>query len=83
MITDVDRAYVDFGQPTARGLDVLTAAEAREHLAAGQFPAGSMGPKIEAAIEFVEGGGSRALITQGDRLPDAMNGSAGTTILPE
>jgi carbamate kinase len=80
-LTGVDRVAVDFGKPTQRFLDRLTVAEARGLLAAGEFPPGSMGPKVEAAIEFVESGGERAVITSLDRIAEAAAGRAGTTIV--
>jgi carbamate kinase len=55
--------------------------QAREYLAAGEFPAGSMGPKIEAAIEFVSQGGEQCIITSTERVAQAVNGSAGTHIV--
>ena len=58
----------------------LGVAEAREYLAAGHFPAGSMGPKIEAACRFVEGGGSRTLITDVFKLREALEGTTGTWV---
>lgn len=79
-LTGIDRVAVDFGRPSQRFLDRLTVAEARRLLAAGEFPPGSMGPKVEAAVEFVEGGGARAVITSLDRIADAVAGRAGTTI---
>lgn len=80
-LTGIDRVAVDFGKPSQRFLDRLTAAEARRLLAAGEFPPGSMGPKVEAAVEFVEHGGERAVITSLDRMADAIAGRAGTTIV--
>jgi carbamate kinase len=52
----------------------------RAHLAAGQFPAGSMGPKVESALRFLDGGGRRSIITSLERLPDALADKAGTHI---
>jgi carbamate kinase len=80
-LTGIDRVAVDFGRPGQRFLDRLTVAEARRLLAAGEFPPGSMGPKIEAAIEFVERGGQRALITSLDRIAESVAGRAGTSIV--
>ena len=57
LVTGVDEVCVDFGRPTQRALHDVTADEMRAHLAAGQFPAGSMGPKVESALRFVDGGG--------------------------
>jgi carbamate kinase len=82
MLTGVDRVALDFGKPTQRSVDRLTAAEAARHAADGQFPAGSMGPKITAALRFLERGGPRALITSLDRLEQALAGKAGTEIVP-
>ena len=82
MLTGVDRVALDFGKPTQRLVDRLTAAEAAKHLADGQFPPGSMGPKITAALRFLERGGPRAVITSLDRLETALAGRAGTEIVP-
>jgi len=81
MLTGVDRVALDFGKPTERWLDRLTAAEAGRHLADGQFPPGSMGPKIAAALRYLEGGGGEVIITSLDRAYDALQGSAGTRIV--
>ena len=78
LVTGVDEVCVDFGRPTQRALHDVTADEMRAHLAAGQFPAGSMGPKVESALRFVDGGGRRSIITSLERLPDALAGKAGT-----
>ena len=82
MLTGVERVALDFGKPTQRAVDRLTAAEARMHLADGQFPPGSMGPKITAALQFIERGGPRAVITSLDKLDLALDGRAGTAIVP-
>ncbi len=63
IITDVPKVFINFNKPDQKALDHLTAAEARKYLDAGEFPAGSMGPKILAAIEFVESSGNEAIIT--------------------
>jgi len=81
MLTGVERVALDFGQPTQRLLDRMTAVEARKHLADGQFPPGSMGPKITAALRFLERGGPRALITSLEKLDVALAGGAGTEIV--
>ena len=82
MLTGVDRVAVDFGKPTQRAIDVMTAAEARHHQADGQFPPGSMGPKIDAALRYLDGGGSEVVITSIECLHDALQGTAGTRIVP-
>ena len=79
--TGVERVAVNFGQPEQRSLDVIDADEARRHLADGQFPAGSMGPKIEAALQYLEAGGQEVLITSPDRLADALDGTTGTRVI--
>lgn len=83
LLTGVDAVLLDFGTPTQRPAHLLTADEARAHLAAGQFPAGSMGPKVTAALAFLAGGGSRVIITSARLLPDAVAGreGAGTRIV--
>jgi len=78
--TDVLRVALDFGKPSQRFLDRLTASEARKYLAQGEFPPGSMGPKIEAVVEFLEAGGEHAVITDLEHLGPAVDGKAGTRI---
>ncbi len=79
--TGVEKVAVDFGKPTQRWLERITLAEARKYLAEGQFPKGSMGPKIEAIISFLQGGGTRALITNPPNLGRALSGATGTHIV--
>jgi carbamate kinase len=83
ILTDVERVMLDYGRPSPRPLDRLTVREAREHLAAGQFPPGSMGPKVEAAVRFVEAGGELCAITSLDKAVDALRGMAGTQVVPD
>lgn len=80
LVTGVDEVYIDFGKPGQRALRQVGVEELRDHLADGQFPAGSMGPKVQSAIDFVEAGGARAVITSISRLPEALSGSAGTIV---
>jgi carbamate kinase len=80
--TDVERVFVDYRKPEQRALGEIDAAELRRLYEAGHFPAGNMGPKIAAALRFVEHGGHRALITSYERLLDAMHGGAGTHVVP-
>jgi carbamate kinase len=70
--TDVPNVMVDFGTPSARPLGRVTPSELRAHAADGQFARGSMGPKVEAALRFVEGGGTRAVITSLEHISDAV-----------
>jgi carbamate kinase len=78
--TAVDTVSLDYGKPTQRPLTKLTVAEARRHLDAGQFPTGSMGPKIRAVCNFLEAGGQTAIITSPDYLAEALDGKKGTRI---
>ncbi len=80
--TGVDRVARHFGRPDAFWFDSLPFVEAQAALAAGEFPAGSMGPKIEAALDFLETGGTEAIVTSPDNLAAAVEGRAGTRILP-
>jgi len=80
--TGVEKVAIDFGKPTQQWLDRLTLAEARCHQADGQFAPGSMGPKIQAMIDFVEETGGRGLITNPENLTRALAGETGTVILP-
>ena len=78
--TDVPQIALDFGKPTQRFVDRLSLAEAKTHLAEGQFPPGNMGPKIQAAIEFLEAGGEHVVVTDLEHLVPAVSGKAGTQI---
>jgi carbamate kinase len=88
LITGVDAVQVDFGKKTQRRLTWIDTEEAARHLQAGQFPAGSMGPKVSAAVRFVERGGGRvAVITTPELVVDTLdnhdpaNESVGTRIV--
>ncbi len=81
--TAVEKVALHFGKPNQQWLDHLTVAEARQHLEEGiHFAGGSMAPKIEAAINFLEGGGEEAIITDPENLERALNGETGTRIVP-
>lgn len=82
IVTQVDKVCVRFGQPDQEALDVLPADRAAGLLAAGEFPAGSMGPKIEAALSFLAGGGREVVITSPEAMLEAIEGRAGTRIVP-
>ncbi|MFP5369886.1 MAG: carbamate kinase, partial [Actinomycetes bacterium] len=84
--TDVPAVMLDFGRPTARPLGRVSAAELREHAAAGQFARGSMGPKVEAALRFVQASSSprparRAVVTSLEHIADAVAGDDAGTVL--
>jgi carbamate kinase len=78
--TDVEKVALGYGKPTQRLLDELSVAEAKKHLAEGQFPPGSMGPKIQAAIDFLSTGGEFVVVTDLDHIVEAVDGKAGTRI---
>jgi carbamate kinase len=80
ILTGVERVSRDFGMATETPLARLDVATARALLAEGQFPPGSMGPKIDAAIRFVEAGGREVLITRAESLSAALEGETGTVI---
>jgi len=80
ILTSIDRVYLNFGRPDQKPIDVMTVEEARRYLEEGQFPPGSMGPKIQAAIEYIEGGGQEVLITSANYLRAALINRAGTRI---
>jgi carbamate kinase len=79
--TAIEQVYLDFKQPTQRPLARMTLAEAQRYLAEGHFAPGSMKPKIEAVIEFLEAGGKRALITDPPHLLPALEEKTGTWIV--
>lgn len=80
--TTVDRVALHFGQPNELPLTRLTWKEAKQYLQQGEFPAGSMGPKIEAALEFLEAGGRRAVVTCAENIAGALRQEKSTEILP-
>lgn len=82
ILTAVDHVAINFGKPNQQPLARITASEARRYLDEGHFPDGSMGPKIDAAIQFIEGGGRQVLITSIDKADAALRQQDGTWILP-
>ncbi|MCB9453592.1 MAG: carbamate kinase [Anaerolineaceae bacterium] len=80
--TGVEKVALNFNKPDQRFLDTMTLSEARQYMAEGHFGVGSMLPKIEAAIDFVQNGGPRALITDPWNLARALRGETGTSIVP-
>ena len=81
ILTDVDSARLDYGKPTETPIDRMTSTQARAYSADGHFLPGSMGPKVEACVKFVEHSGERAIITSLERAVEALEGRAGTTIV--
>jgi carbamate kinase len=80
--TAVEKVAINFNKPDQKWLDQMTVAEARKYLAEGQFAKGSMMPKIEAILEYLDQGGKKALITDPEHIKDALEGKTGTWILP-
>ena len=80
--TAVEKVCLDYGKPGQRALDRMTLAEARQYIAEGHFKPGSMLPKVQAVVDFLEGGGREALITDPEHLAEALAGRAGTRIVP-
>ncbi len=83
ILTAVDKVALNYKKENQVDLDRLTVSEAKQYLEEGQFPAGSMGPKIEAAVDFLQHGGQRVLICSVDRIREALRGETGTLILPD
>ena len=81
MLTGVDKAYLNFAEPGQTPLDTITIKEAERFLGEGHFPQGSMGPKIQAAVNFIKGGGECAFITAIDKVKDSLAGVSGTRIV--
>ncbi|HJW94232.1 MAG TPA: carbamate kinase [Thermoanaerobaculia bacterium] len=80
VLTGVPKVALDYGKPAQRFVDRMTVSEAEQHLAEGQFPPGSMGPKIEASVQFVRRSGRQVLITDVEHLREALEGQDGTVI---
>lgn len=83
ILTAVPQVYVHFGTPDQRALGAVTLEEIEALQAEGHFPRGSMGPKVEAVIRYLKNGGKRALITDPESLPRAIEGRAGTHFVGE
>jgi carbamate kinase len=81
ILTEVDQVYLNFGKKEQKGFRTLRLEEAKKYLGEGQFPAGSMGPKIEACIRFIEYGGEKAIITCLECADEALEGRGGTQII--
>jgi carbamate kinase len=82
LVTDVDHVALDFGTAGERVVETMTADEADRHLRDGQFPPGSMGPKITAAVRFLRAGGKLAAVTSARHVRAALRGGHGTRIVP-
>ena len=82
ILTDVEKAFINYNKPNQRGLDRITVKEAEKYEAEGHFLMGSMGPKMQAAIRFVKWSGKEAIITSLNKALDALKGKTGTHIIP-
>ena len=80
ILTAVDHVAINYGRPDQKDLDKISIEQTKKYLAQGQFPKGNMGPKIESAARFVEGGGGKAIIASLAQAKDALDGRSGTTI---
>ena len=81
ILTNIDTVKIDYKKPTQQDIHRMTVKDARDFLEAGQFPPGSMGPKIRAAVQFLEHGGERTIICDLNQVSDAIHGNAGTEII--
>jgi len=82
--TAVEKVYLNYGKPDQKALDRITLSEAKQYLAEGKhFAKGSMAPKIQAIIWFLEAGGKSALITDPANIGRALRGETGTWIMPD
>jgi carbamate kinase len=82
ILTGVEKVAINYRKPGERFLDRMSVVECERYLAEGQFPKGSMGPKIEAACDFIRRGGLRVIITSMENATLAVEGRAGTVITP-
>lgn len=80
ILTNVEKVYLNYGTPEEEPIDTMTVEQALTYLAQGQFPPGSMGPKIKAAIEYIQNGGEEVLITSANYLKAALIHRSGTRI---
>ena len=80
ILTDIDQVALNFNTPDEKWIDSMTVEEANQYVDAGHFKEGSMKPKVEAAIRFVENGGEKSIIGSLKFASDLINGKHGTTI---
>lgn len=83
IMTSVDQVALNFGKPDQQMIDKVTLSEMQSYLDEGHFPPGSMGPKVEAALDFIRNGGKQVIITSLELAADALAGWAGTRIYPD
>jgi carbamate kinase len=83
VLTDVEKVYLHYGTKRQTGLGKVSLEKVLQYMKKNQFPAGSMGPKVEACIRFIKYGGERSIISSLDHAVDALDGKTGTHILPD
>lgn len=83
ILTDVPNAAVNYGTPEQKNLETVTLTEMKRYFAEGHFKAGSMGPKVQSAIKFVENGGEKAIITSLENALAGLESGKGTVIIPD
>ena len=81
ILTAVEKVAINYKKPDQVDLDVLSITDAKKYLTEGQFPSGSMGPKIESAVQFIESGGEVCVITSTEKMPEAIDGKTGTRVV--
>jgi carbamate kinase len=79
--TNVEKVFLNYNKPNQKGIDRMTVKDAKKYLSEGHFPPGSMGPKIEAGIRFLEKGGKEVIITSPEWIGDALKNKTGTHIV--
>lgn len=82
ILTDVDAVYIDYGKPSQKKIPKIKVEELKKLYEEGHFPVGSMGPKVKAAIRFIEAGGGEAMIGELSQLMEVVTGTAGTHVTP-
>jgi carbamate kinase len=82
ILTAIEKVALNFGKPNQKLLDRMTLTEAKKYYEEGHFPPGSMGPKIQATIGFIEKGGKEVLITSPENVERALRGETGTLVVP-
>jgi len=83
ILTDVDGAYINYGKPDQKKLDVVTVSELEKYYKEGHFKPGSMGPKVLAAIRFIKHGGKKAMIGHLQKGYEVIKGESGTIVVPD
>ncbi|MGC9467847.1 MAG: carbamate kinase, partial [Anaerolineae bacterium] len=81
--TAVEQVYLNYNKPNQKAIDTMTVSEAKQYLAEGHFAKGSMEPKIQAIIRYLEAGGREAIITDPEHISAALSGQTGTRVVPD